>query len=399
MTTIAYLDCIGGLAGDMLLAALLDAGSPHEVLHDAVRALGLGDVKVEVSRTERHGIAAAHVEVIDDAAIAERRAGALIEAVARADLAPRVASTALDALDRLIRAESTIHGVSRDDLVVHEVGGSDTLIDIVGAFALFDALGVERVVCSPIPYARGPIVTRHGTIPGPGPAVLALLGGALLTGVDAEAELVTPTGAAIVATVATSFGELPPMRLDAVGYGAGSRDLRLRANLLRIVLGTEHAPLTHTDVALLATSLDDLLPELVPDVVDACRAAGALDVWTAPVQMKKGRPGVEITAVARFDAEQAVARALLTHATTLGVRVAHTRRYELERAFREVEVDGHRVRVKLGVLDGRVVNAVPEHDDCASVAALTGRPVKQVWGDALAATRRFEGGSLDPDAR
>jgi uncharacterized protein (TIGR00299 family) protein len=354
---------------------------------------------VEVSRTERHGIAATHVEVIEDAAPAERRAGALIEAVARADLAPQVAAAALDALDRLIRAESTIHSVTSDDLVVHEAGGSDTLIDIVGAFASLHALGVERVVCSPIPYARGMIATQHGMIPAPGPAVLALLGGALLTGMDAEAELVTPTGAAIVATVATSFGELPSMQLGAVGYGAGSRDLRVRPNLLRIVLGTEHAPLAHTDVALLATSLDDLLPELVPDVVDACRAAGALDVWTAPVQMKKGRPGVEITAVARPEAEQAVARALLTHTTTLGVRVAHARRYELERAFREVEVDGHRVRVKLGVLDGRVVNAVPEHDDCASVAALTGRPVKQVWADALAAARGFERGSLDPDTR
>ncbi len=399
MTTIAYLDCFGGLAGDMLLAALLDAGASHDVLQDAVRALGLGDVKVEVSRTERHGIAATHVEVIEGAAPADRRAGALIEAVARADLAPQVAAAALEALDRLIRAESTIHSVTSDDLIVHEAGGSDTLIDIVGTFASLDALGVERVVCSPIPYARGMIATRHGSIPGPGPAVLALLGGALLTGVDAEEELVTPTGAAIVATVATSFGELPPMQLGAVGYGAGSRDLPLRPNLLRIVLGTEHAPLAHTDVALLATSLDDLLPELVPDVVDACRAAGALDVWTALVQMKRGRPGVEITAVARPEAEQAVARALLTHTTTLGVRVAHARRYELERVFREVEVDGHRVRVKLGVLDGRVVNAVPEHDDCASVAALTGRPVKQVWADALAAARGFEGGSLDPDTR
>src|SRR5439155_256217 len=144
----------GVVAGDMLLAALLDAGAPHDVLHDSVRGLGLGDVKVEVSRTERHGIAATHVDVIEEAGPAERRAEALIDAVARADLAPRVAATALDALDRLIRAESTIHGVSRDDLVVHDVGGSDTLIDIVGAFALFDALGVERVACAPLPYAR-----------------------------------------------------------------------------------------------------------------------------------------------------------------------------------------------------------------------------------------------------
>ena len=141
MTTIAYLDCIGGLAGDMLLAALLDAGAPHDVLHDAVRRLGLGDVKVEVSRTERHGIAATHVEVIEEAAPAERRAQVLIDAVARADLAPQVEADALDALDRLIGAESTIHSMPGDDLVLHEAGGSDTLIDIVGAFALLDALG------------------------------------------------------------------------------------------------------------------------------------------------------------------------------------------------------------------------------------------------------------------
>jgi uncharacterized protein (TIGR00299 family) protein len=272
------------------------------------------------------------------------------------------------------------------------------LIDVAGAFALFDGLAIDDVVCSPIPYARGVIETAHGTIPGPGPAVLALLEGCPVVGVDAEAELVTPTGAAIVATASSSFGECPPITLERVGYGAGARELRSRPNLLRVVLGARASSAASADVVLLEANLDDLLPELVPDVADACRAVGALDVWTLPVQMKKGRPGVVVSAIARPEAEGAVARALLVHSTTLGVRAVPLRRYELERATREVSVREHAVRVKVGVLDGRVVNVAPEHDDCARVAAATGLPVKQVWAEALAAAHAFGGG--DPgDAR
>ena len=166
-------------------------------------------------------------------------------------------------------------------------------------------------MCSPIPYARGRIDTSHGSMPAPGPAVLDLLHGVPLVGVEAEAELVTPTGAAIVAAAAASFGELPPLVLEGVGYGAGARDLPSRANLLRVVLGTSRVPVPIADVVVLEANLDDLQPELVPDAIDACRAAGALDVWTVPVQMKKGRPGVLVSAVARPDAERAVAEALL----------------------------------------------------------------------------------------
>lgn len=398
MTRVAYLDCVGGLAGDMLLAALLDAGAPQEALHDVVRALGFAGVKVEVERVDRHGIAATQVRVLEEDAPRERRAPELLDLVTAADLAPGVRDRAFGALRRLAEAESRIHGVPEADLVLHEVGGADTLVDVVGTFALLDALGVELVVCSPIPYARGLIPTAHGSIPGPGPAVLAILKGAPLVGVDAEAELVTPTGAAIVATATSSFGELPPLVFEAAGYGVGGRDLRSRPNLLRVVLGTSRAPIPVADVIVLEANLDDLLPELVPDVIEACRAAGALDVWTALVQMKKGRPGVLVSAVVRPDGEQAVARALLVHSTTLGVRATPLRRYELERASREVHVDGHPIRVKVGVLDGRVVNVAPEHDDCAEVAAATGRPVKDVWAAALAAAQAFIGGE-DAGAR
>jgi uncharacterized protein (TIGR00299 family) protein len=389
VTRTAYLDCSGGLAGDMLLGALLDAGAPQEVLHDVVRALRYTDVKVEVEPAHRHGIAATLVRVIEESRAPDRRAGELLESVASADLAPHVLDRALNVLRRLTAAESRIHGVPEHELVLHEVGGADTLVDVVGTFALLDALAVDHVVCSPIPYARGQIDTEHGSIPGPGPAVLALLDGAPVFGVEAEAELVTPTGAAIAAGSAASFGELPPLVLESVGYGAGSRDLRSRANLLRVVLGTPSAPVPVADVVLLEANLDDLLPELVPDAIEACRRAGALDVWTVPVQMKKGRPGVILSAVARPDAERAVADALLVHSSTLGVRATPLRRYELERESREVQVQGHPIMVKVGILRGRVVNAAPEHDDCAAVAAATGMPVKQVWASAFSAAQAF----------
>ncbi len=387
MTRVAYLDCVGGLAGDMLLGALLDAGAPQEALHNVVHSLGFTDVKLEVERVDRHGVAATLVRVVEETPSRNRRALELLELVQSSALTPAIHARALGALRRLVDAESRIHGVSEDDLVLHEIGGADTLVDVVGSFALLDSLGIQDVVCSPIPYARGTITGSHGLIPGPGPAVIAALDGAALIGVEAEAELVTPTGAAIAASVATSFGELPPLVLEAVGYGAGIRDLRSRPNLLRVVLGTRRAPVPTADVVVLEANLDDLLPELVPDAVDACREAGALDVWTVPVQMKKGRPGVLLSAVARPDAERAVAEALLVHSSTLGVRVTPMRRYELAREFRDVTVQGHPIRVKVGVLEGRVMNLSPEHDDCVDVAAAIRRPVKQVWAAALAAAQ------------
>ena len=392
MTRVAYLDCVGGLAGDMLLGALLDAGAPQEALHDVVRSLGFSDLKLEVERVHRHGIAATLMRVIEETPPPDRRALELIEIAESADLVPAIRGRALGALRRLADAESRIHGVAHEDLVLHEIGGVDTLVDVVGAFALLDALGVQDVVCSPIPYARSTIAGPHGSIPGPGPAVLAALDGADLIGVEEEAELVTPTGAVIAAAVATSFGELPPLVLEAVGYGAGNRDLRSRPNLLRVVLGTRRPPVRTADVIVLEANLDDLLPELVPDAVDACREAGALDVWTVPVQMKKGRPGVLMSAVARPEAERAVAEALLTHSSTLGVRVTPMRRYELAREIRDVEVHGHPIRVKVGVLEGRVMNVSPEHDDCVAVAAAIRRPVKQVWAAAFAAAQAFTPG-------
>jgi pyridinium-3,5-bisthiocarboxylic acid mononucleotide nickel chelatase len=376
---IAYLDCAGGLAGDMLLAALLDAGAPEGALREVPVRLGLDGAELKLERVSRHGISALHLEVTGGRG--ERSWHSLHERLLAADVDKR----ALAVLERLAEVEASIHGVPVDEVHFHELGAVDTVVDVVGAVTLLAELGVERLVCSPLPAGRGFVQTAHGVLPLPAPATAALLVGAPVVGVDFEAELVTPTGAAIASTLADGWGPIPAMTIERIGYGAGTADFAERANVLRVFLGRASAFDAQAEVSLLETNLDDLLPELVPDAVERCFAAGALDVWTAAIGMKKGRPGIVLSALARPEAEAAVARAILEETTSLGVRVARLRRYELEREERTVEVDGCAVRVKLGRLDGRVVNVAPEHDDCAAVARTTGRPIKSVWAAAHAA--------------
>jgi len=389
VSRVAYFDCVGGLAGDMLLAALLDAGADRERLESVPPALGLEGVAIVVERVERHGLGALHVRVEaphEHEHRAYREIRALLE---RAALPDRARERSLAAFARLAEVESRIHGVPVDDVHFHELGAVDTLVDVCGAFVLLDELGVERVACSPLPFARGVTKAAHGVLPLPAPATLGLLDGVPLHGVELEAELVTPTGAAIATTVVDEWGPLPALTLERVGYGAGTMDFAERPNIVRVILGSTVGSdpwgLTPDgSVVLLETNLDDLSPELIPDAVERCFAAGALDVWTVPAQMKKGRPGVVLSALARPGTEGDVARALLEETTALGVRVHRLERYELQREERVVELEGGRVRVKIGLLDGRVVNVAPEHDDCAELARATGRPVKSIWAEALA---------------
>lgn len=386
MTRLAYLDCIGGLAGDMLLGALLDAGAPRHALDDAVAALGIEGVSVETERVTRHGIVGTHVRVVTSERHVSRPVSSLREVICSAQTLPiRVRERATEAIDRLAAAEAGIHGLSADDVHLHELGGADTLVDLAGSFALLDAAGIDRLVCSPLPYARGTTSAAHGVLPSPAPATLSLLAGASFEGATATHELVTPTGAAIVAVAGEGFGELPSLVLESVGYGAGTRDMLERPNLLRVLLGRAAPAEVTTDVVVVEATIDDLVPELVPDALQQAKDVGALDAWVTPVQMKKGRPGIVVSALARPADEEAVAAALLEHTSTLGVRVARMRRYELAREIREVHVHGRPIRVKVGLLHGRIVNVAPEHDDCAAVAAGIGWSVKEVWAAALAA--------------
>jgi uncharacterized protein (TIGR00299 family) protein len=383
MSRIAYLDCVGGLAGDMLLAALLDAGASRDLLLSVPGLLGLTGVEIATERVERQGIGALHVRVDTADERADRPYREIRRLIEQAELAEAPRARALETFARLAEVEAGIHGVPVEDAHFHELGAVDTLVDVCGAFALVEDLALERVACSPLPFARGLTRSAHGVLPLPAPATLGLLTGAPLVGVETEAELVTPTGAAIAATLVDEWGPLPPLTLERVGYGAGSADLADRPNVVRVVLGEDLAAAAGS-VVLLETNLDDLAPELVPDAVERCFAAGALDVWTVPAQMKKGRPGIVFSALARPAAEADVARAMLEETTALGLRVARLSRYELEREERVVELAGGTVRVKVGLLDGKVVNVAPEHDDCVQLARATGRAVKSVWAEALA---------------
>ena len=384
MTRLLYLDCVGGAAGDMLLAALLDAGADADAVRSGLAGLGVEGLRLEVERVARHGIAASRVRVSGAGAQPHRDWASIRAQIDAAGFPERPRGRAQEAFRRLAHAEGRIHDVDPERVHFHEVGAVDALGEVCGVALALESLGIDRVACSPLPAGRGLVEAAHGRLPVPAPATLALLEGAPLYGVPLEAELVTPTGAALVAALAEEYGPLPSLMLERTGYGAGTRDLAELPNVVRAIVGTA-APSAARTVSLIEANLDDLLPELAPDAAEACFAAGALDVWTTPAQMKRGRPGFVISALARPADEDAVARAMLHETTTLGVRIARLDRIELERESRTVVVAGEPVRVKVGRLDGRVVNLAPEHADCERAARVTGEPVKTVWARALAA--------------
>jgi pyridinium-3,5-bisthiocarboxylic acid mononucleotide nickel chelatase len=390
VSRLAYVDAVGGVAGDMLLGALLHAGASEARLRDGVRGLGVG-LHLELTTTQRHGITACRVRLSGAEESTVHRTWADVrEIVDRAPLPDRARDRARVIFQALAEAEGRVHGISPEEVRFHDVGALDAIADVCGIALALEDLGVDELACSPLPCPRGFVDAAHGRLPLPAPATLELLRGAPLRGVDLDVELVTPTGAAVVGALAGEYGPLPELRLEAVGYGAGMRDLEALPNVVRVLVGERVAapPAVREDVSLIETNLDDLSPELVPDAAERCFAVGALDVWVTAAQMKKGRPGVVLSALAHPADERAVAEAILRETTTLGVRVSSVRRWELDRDWRTVEVAGEHVRVKIGSLNGRIVNAAPEHDDCAAVARRTGRPVKAVWAAALAAAER-----------
>jgi uncharacterized protein (TIGR00299 family) protein len=382
VSRVLYIDCIAGVAGDMLLGALLDAGAQVDL-----SGLDVEGLEIEVGTAERHGITAKTVTVKGAPGQPHRHWASIRDQIDAAGLAERPRQRAQAAFERLAHAEGRIHGIDPEQVHFHEVGAVDAIGEVVGVALALESLNIDRVICSPLPVGRGFVDAAHGRLPLPAPATLALLEGAPLYGVEIELELVTPTGAALVSSLASSYGPLPRFTLQGSGYGAGTRDLKALPNVVRVLIGSD---VSTGAVSLIEANLDDMLPELAPDAAAACFAAGALDVWTAPVQMKRGRPGFVMSALARPETEHAVAQAMLRETSTLGVRIAHLDRIELERESFTVEIGGEPVRIKVGKLDGRIVNLAPEHADCERAARISGEPVKVVWARALAAAHEVK---------
>ena len=404
-TPFAYFDCFAGIAGDMVLGALLDAGGSEAALREGLARVDLDPFELSVERTERGGIGATQVTV--RAQGRRRRTWAdLRDLLSGADLAEPVRQRALRTFAALAEAEGRVHRVPAEEIHFHEVGAVDAVVDVVGSALLLDQLGVGEVWASPVATGSGLTRSEHGVLPVPAPAVLELLRGAPLRAGGIEAELTTPTGAAILAASASRFGELPPVRTARVGYGAGGRRHRELPNLLRVILGERVGEgLAGAESGeggdgglVLEANIDDMTPELAPWVLDRLVEAGAADVWFTPIHMKRGRPGITLSVLCPPGTEAALRAVLWRETSTLGVRGLPVRKWMLERRVIEVGVAGGKARVKLGLDRGTVVNVAPEYADCARLAEQTGLPLKEVMARAQAAalaTLDAEGSTTD----
>jgi len=386
-----WVDASSGASGDMLLGALLGAGVPLSVLQQAVDAVSPEPVALHVEPVSRNGFAATrcHVEVADPA---HHRTWRDIRALlAAADLDEDARATAVAVFERLAVAEATVHGADPLDVAFHEVGALDAIADVVGVCAGFAWL-VERgrdpaVVVSPVAVGSGTVRGAHGPLPVPPPAVAELLRGVPSLAGPGTGELCTPTGAALLVTLATGWGPQPAMTTRSIGVGAGGRDPDTHANVLRLLVGEPaHAS---TTPLLIESNIDDLDPRVWPAVIAALLEAGASDAWLTPILMKKGRPAHTLSVLVGSDRAPAVRSAIFRHTSTIGLREHPLGKHALEREMVSVTVDGHAIAVKLAREDGVLVNAQPEYDDVAAAARALGRPVREVLADAVAESRAF----------
>jgi len=387
---IGWVDATGGLSGDMLLGACLDAGADPSVVRDAIDRLDLPErVEVTSEPAQRAGIGATRA-IVSTAESRHRRTLPDVLALLEG-LDPAVGTPATEVFRHLADAEGRVHRVPADEVHFHEVGALDSIADVVGVVAALVSLDLDRLVCSPIALGGGRAHTEHGPIPVPGPAVVELLRAhdAPGFGGPVDIELATPTGVALMVTLADEFGPLPEIRPELVGVGAGTAEPEGHANLTRLVVGSPVAGATAVREVVLEANVDDLDPRLWPGVLAALMEAGASDAWLTPILMKKGRPAHTLSVLAQPARVEELERVVLAHTTTIGLRRYAVDKVALPRETAEVEVYGEPVRVKLARLDGEVVTATPEYDDVARVAAAKGLPERVV----LSAAR------LEADAR
>jgi uncharacterized protein (TIGR00299 family) protein len=381
---IGWLDLSAGASGDMLLGALVDAGVPLDVPAAAVAALPVERIRLVTEQTSRHGLGATRVHVHAPPSSERRTWASVRDLLLAADLATPVRDGALAVFERLALAEGRVHRVRPEDVHFHEVGALDALADVVGVVAGVEHLRLTRLTASPVALGSGSARGAHGVVPIPGPAVLELLAGVPVAAGPVPAEMCTPTGAALVASLVAEWTQLPPMRVQRVGVGAGGRDPVELPNVVRLVLGEPGDPQPAGPVVL-ETNVDDLDPRLWPGALEALFAAGASDAWLTPILMKKGRPAHTLSALCRPDAVAAVQAAIFATTTSIGLRIVPVGKLALERVHTSVDVLGGTVGAKVAVHDGRVVNVSVEYEDVAALARELGLPVTEVLRAATAA--------------
>jgi len=377
----------------MTVGALLDAGAPRDALLDALKSLGI-DGSFEVEKTKRGGVAAskfivrAPVQTESDGAPTHghkhthshkhRHLSNILELIDRAPITKRARDNASAVFRRLGEAEAGVHGVAIDKVHFHEVGAVDSIADIVGACVALDLLGVEEIHVSAINVGSGTVKTEHGVLPVPAPATAALLAGKPIYASGPEVELTTPTGAALAVTLASSFGPLPPMRIDAIGHGAGDRDFKEQPNVLRVLLGERTGAVEATLVSVIEANIDDSSPQVLGHALERLIDAGALDASLSPLQMKKNRPGSLLQVIARPEDQERLAEIIFAETSTLGLRIYPAERRVEARHIVEVETAFGKVRIKVSSHG----TFAPEYEDCRAIANRTGAPLPQVLAAA-----------------
>jgi uncharacterized protein (TIGR00299 family) protein len=382
---IAYFDCTSGISGDMTLGALADAGVDLAAIQAGIDSLGLKHCRLERQEVKRKGFRATKVDVVHEPEHAHRHLHHITDMIDASALSDRQKELARRIFTRLGEAEAKVHGTDIRKVHFHEVGAIDSIADIVGSAIGLDLLGVDRIVCSPVVTGGGQIEIAHGRVGVPAPATAELLKGIPLAASAVPFELTTPTGAAILATCVDEFGPLPAMTVERIGYGAGSRDLKEQANLLRLFVGQSDDALISDQIWVLETNIDDLSPELVAHCTTLLADAGALDVYTTAIQMKKNRPATKLTVLCHAERVNKLEKILFRETSTLGVRRWLANRHKLERRSLAVETRWGPVAGKLALLGDGTRSYSPEFEACRAIAAERGVPLKDVYEEACRA--------------
>jgi len=381
--TIAYFDCFSGISGDMTLGAIVDAGISMESLRAELSRLNLAGYELTAEKVMRSGIAATKVHVISDREDQKpRHLSDILEIIDRSSLKASIKEKSSRIFTRLADAEAKIHLTKRNSIHFHEVGALDSIVDIVGAAIGLELLGITEVRSSAVNVGSGTVQTSHGLLPIPAPATAEMLKGIPVYQSATQFELATPTGAAIISTLGTSFGLLPSMRVDRVAYGAGEKDFAGKPNVLRLILGEPAAPYEEDSSLLIETNIDDSNPQLYDYIIEKIMGQGAQDAYLTPIIMKKGRPAILLSALTDRSKSDAVLDTIFRETTSIGVRIQEVGRKKLNREMKEVETPYGRIRVKISRRGDEILSATPEYDDCRRIAEEKHIPLKVVMDEA-----------------
>jgi uncharacterized protein (TIGR00299 family) protein len=385
---LAYFDCFSGISGDMTVGALIDAGCSAELLRAELKSLQVPGWELTTEKVWKNGMAATYVRVKTEDQQKHRSLSTILEILTNSQLATPVRERASRIFQKLGEAEAHVHDAPIEKVHFHEVGAVDAIVDIVGSCIGFHALGIERFACSPLNVGGGTAKMAHGVLPVPAPATARLLLGVPTFSNGVQRELVTPTGAAIVATLCDAFGPQPPMTVSAIGYGAGTADLEGQPNVVRIMIGDSADKVSSAgdeEISIIEANLDDMNPQIYGYVLEKALQAGALDVYTTALQMKKNRPGTLLTILCRPEDTDALMSLIFAETTTFGVRTHRAQRRALPREWVNVSIGYGSVRIKLSRLNGHILHVTPEYDDCRKLAVENGVPLQQVISEALRA--------------